>query len=212
MQAMKALIRLCECTLIVLHLLRKHLVFHLVQQAESMLIEQYTTISYLSVQQSKLLPLWCCGWADALLPKAEGTSVSGHPQHLRGDSFDCCTERYEIVVLLRAVAAYLKVVRRRKPSSAEGTRRGRAWEGELFPLFLGGFGGLPLELFWILSASMCVFNVFFMHLGTDFSQDFLLENIWNQMIFFYFFLQHVSLTLFHLCSCRLWQSNLSTDP
>ena len=39
---------------------------------------------------------------DGLLPKAEGRghSVSGHPQH-RGDTlFDCCTERYEIVVLL----------------------------------------------------------------------------------------------------------------
>ena len=25
-------------------------------------------------------------------------SASGHPQHLVGDSFDCCTERYELVV------------------------------------------------------------------------------------------------------------------
>ena len=33
-------------------------------------------------------------------PKAEGNSASGHPQHLGGDSFDCCTERYEIIVLL----------------------------------------------------------------------------------------------------------------
>ena len=33
-------------------------------------------------------------------PKAEGNSASGHPQHLVGDSFDFCTERYEIVVLL----------------------------------------------------------------------------------------------------------------
>ena len=31
-------------------------------------------------------------------PKAEGNSASGHPQHRGGDSFDCCTERYEIVV------------------------------------------------------------------------------------------------------------------
>ena len=30
--------------------------------------------------------------------------------------------------------------------------------------------------------------------------------------FFYLFLQHVSLTLFHLCSHWLWQSTLSTDP
>ena len=36
----------------------------------------------------------------ALLHKAEGNSALGHPQHREGDSFDCCTERYEIVVLL----------------------------------------------------------------------------------------------------------------
>ena len=35
-----------------------------------------------------------------LWPKAEGNSASGHPQHRGGDSFDCWTERYEIVVLL----------------------------------------------------------------------------------------------------------------
>ena len=29
---------------------------------------------------------------------AEGISVSGHPQHRVGDSFDCYTERYEIGV------------------------------------------------------------------------------------------------------------------
>ena len=40
---------------------------------------------------SHLLWLW---------PKAEGNSASDHPQHRGGDSFDCCTERYEIVVLL----------------------------------------------------------------------------------------------------------------
>ena len=33
----------------------------------------------------------------------------------------------------RAVAAYLKVVRQRKPSSAEGTRGGRAREGDIIP-------------------------------------------------------------------------------
>ena len=31
-------------------------------------------------------------------PSASGNSASGHPQHLGGDSFDCCTEMYEIVV------------------------------------------------------------------------------------------------------------------
>ena len=53
-------------------------------------------------------------WHCCTRPKAEGNSASGHPQHLRPratvpsghpqhrgcDSFDCCTERYEIVVLL----------------------------------------------------------------------------------------------------------------
>ena len=33
-------------------------------------------------------------------PKTEGNSASGQPQHRGCDSFDCCTERYEIVVLL----------------------------------------------------------------------------------------------------------------
>ena len=51
----------------------------------------------------------------------------------------------------RAVAAYLKVVRRWKPSSAKGTRGGRA-------RLVRGLWGLPRENFWILSASMCVFN------------------------------------------------------
>ena len=32
--------------------------------------------------------------------EAEGNSASGHSQHRGGESFDCCTERYEIVVLL----------------------------------------------------------------------------------------------------------------
>ena len=31
---------------------------------------------------------------------AEGNSASGHPQHRGCDSFDCFTERFEIVVLL----------------------------------------------------------------------------------------------------------------
>ena len=36
----------------------------------------------------------------ALLHEAEGNSASGHPQHRGCGSIDCCTERYEIVVLL----------------------------------------------------------------------------------------------------------------
>ena len=42
----------------------------------------------------------------------------------------------------RAVAAYLKVVRRRKRSSAEGTRGGEHERG-VIPLSLGVFWGLP---------------------------------------------------------------------
>ena len=37
----------------------------------------------------------CCPRPKA--EKASGNIASGHPQHLVGDSFDCCTERYEIV-------------------------------------------------------------------------------------------------------------------
>ena len=36
--------------------------------------------------------------------------------------------------------------------------RGRAREGDYSPTRKGGLGGLPRENFWILSASMCVFN------------------------------------------------------
>ena len=36
----------------------------------------------------------------APLHEAEGNSASGHPQHRESDSLDCCTERYELVVLL----------------------------------------------------------------------------------------------------------------
>ena len=56
-------------------------------------------------------------------------------------------------------------------------RKGGEHERGLFPRMLGGLGGLPQVFFLILSASMCVFNVFFMRLGTDFCHHFLLENI-----------------------------------
>ena len=36
----------------------------------------------------------------ALLHQAKGNSASGHPQHRGCDSFDCCKEMYDIVVLL----------------------------------------------------------------------------------------------------------------
>ena len=42
------------------------------------------------------MTLWHC----CMRPKAEGNSSSGHPQPRGCDSFDCCTERYEIVVVL----------------------------------------------------------------------------------------------------------------
>ena len=58
-----------------------------------------TTFSNHSVQQSNYHflgavddPMNC--WPR---PSASGNSSSGHPQHLGGDSFDYCTERYEIV-------------------------------------------------------------------------------------------------------------------
>ena len=63
-------------------------------------LKQYTTISYLSVQQSKLSPRGAVADPMALFHEAEGNSVSGHPQHRGCDSFDFSTERYEIVVLL----------------------------------------------------------------------------------------------------------------
>ena len=63
---------------------------------------------------------------------------------------------------------------------------------------------------------MCVFNGFFMRLGPDFSRfghKYISCRVRNRMldkivfrqshvVFFTFFLQHVSLTLFHLCPRR----------
>ena len=58
------------------------------------------------------------------------------------DSHWNITVSYGVITpLYRAVAAYLRVVRRRKPSSAEGMR------GGLFPLSLGGFWGPPPRKF-----------------------------------------------------------------
>ena len=73
---------------------------------------------------------------------------------------------------------------------------------------------------------MCVFNRVYAF-GTRFQSHFFARNdiSWRvrkpnakhnsfQMvtIFFYFFLQHISYTLCHLCSRRFWQSTFSTDP
>ena len=75
----------------------------------------------------------------------------------------------------RAVAAYLKVVRRRKLSSAEGTRGGEH-EGEgdysIIPLLLGGggLGASPEEIFEFC-ALLCAFLMGgFKRLGPDFSR------------------------------------------
>ena len=35
---------------------------------------------------------------DKEMVSASGNSALGHPQHRGGDSFACCTERYEMVV------------------------------------------------------------------------------------------------------------------
>ena len=96
-------------------------------------------------------------------------------------------------------------------------------EGGLIPLSTGGFRGSPPSFFFfILGASMCVFNGVFMQLGPDFSpfgHNLLREKIflvtretecWTKLFsdshdFSTFFLQHVSLTLFHLCPRRFWK-------
>ena len=59
---------------------------------------------------------------------------------------------------------------------------------------------------------MCVFNVFFYAFGNRFQSRYFARKHMKPNDYFYFFLQNVSLTLFHLCSFRLWQSTLSTDP
>ena len=45
--------------------------------------------------------MYCCSWPSALC-----NSALGNPQHLGGDSFDCCTDRYEIVVYLEPQYAH----------------------------------------------------------------------------------------------------------
>ena len=61
----------------------------------------------------------------------------------------------------RTVAAYLKVVRRRKPWSAEGTGGGRAREGDYSPLVRGVWGASPEKSFefWAL---LCAFLMGFL--------------------------------------------------
>ena len=92
----------------------------------------------------------------------------------------------------------------------------KAREGIIPPL-VRGFGGLPREIFLILSASMCVFHGVLCVLGPDFSRfghkdiscrvrnrmlDKIVFRQSNVVFFPVFLLQHVSLTLFHLCPRR----------
>ena len=125
--------------------------------------------------------------------------------------------------LCRAVAAHLKVVRRRKPSSAKGTRGGKHERGIYPPLLLWGVWGSPPRIFKILSASMCVFNVCVFMLQSRFLvRKYISWRVRNQMLdkivfrqsqfFFCIFLQHVSLTFFNFVPSWLWQSTFSTDP
>ena len=82
--------------------------------------------------------------------------------------------------------------------------------------------GLPQVFFLNFGRFFVRFNGVFMHLEQDFSpfgHDLLQEKIflvtretecWTKLFsdshdFFYFFLQHVSLTLFHLCPRRFWK-------
>ena len=48
----------------------------------------------------------------SLVHEAEGNSASGQPQHRGCDSFDCFTERYEIVLLLPNSELSLQMVTR----------------------------------------------------------------------------------------------------
>ena len=101
-------------------------------------------------------------------------------------------------------------------------REGRAREGGL-PLSLEG---LPRENFEFL-ALLCAFLMGFNAFGTRFQSRFFARKdiSWRVRkpnakqnrfqivtIFCYFFLQHISKTLCHLCSRRFWQITLSTDP
>ena len=69
----------------------------------------------------------------------------------------------------RAVAAYLKVVRRRKPSSAEGTRGGEHKRGIIPPLVRGVWGPPPRK-FSNFERIYLRFKWGFMRLGPDFSR------------------------------------------
>ena len=96
------------------------------------------------------------------------------------------------------------MVRRRKSSSADSTRGGRAREGD--SLVRGGGRGSPRKISEFL-ALLCASLMGFMRIGPDFSHDFFARKdiSWGVRksnakqnrfqivkIFFYFFLQHIS--------------------
>ena len=104
----------------------------------------------------------------------------------------------------RAVAAYLKVVRRRESSSADGTSGGEHVRVTV-PL-VRGLGGLPQENFEFL-ALLCAFLMGFYAFGTRLQTRFFdrKDISWRVIkpnakqnrfqivtIIFYFFLQHIS--------------------
>ena len=99
-------------------------------------------------------------------------------------------------------------------------------DGGLIPLSTGGFRGYP-PMF--LGASMCVLMgiyAFRTRFQSFWPQSFARKDISchvrNRMLdkivfrqsrfFYFFFLQHVSLTLFHLCPPQVLESTSSTDP
>ena len=97
-------------------------------------------------------------------------------------------------------------------------REGESMRRGLFPLSLGGFGGLPEKIFEYLTL-LCAFLLFFMRFGPDFSRfghkdiscrrekpnagQNCFQTITCCCFLFFYFFQHVSLTLFHLHVCPL---------
>ena len=66
----------------------------------------------------------------------------------------------------------------------------------------GGVVGLPEKIFEF-RALLCAFLMGVLCV---------LDPVLDSHKLFFYFLQHVSLTLFHLCTRRFWQSTFSTDP
>ena len=58
----------------------------------------------------QLFQIFLCN-SQIITPSALGNSSSGHPQYLGVVVFDCCTERYEIVVYCEKSAGQSKTMR-----------------------------------------------------------------------------------------------------